>query len=63
MTTLPQLPSYLPTALDLRVSRELTRLLGERLKAKEQGYWPSVRACEMAIESLRRVQMNHPAAP
>ena len=56
MLTLPTLPTYQPTELDIRIEKELDRAHRERAAAKAKGFWPVVQGCDRVIEVLKRLQ-------
>ena len=56
MLTLPTLPTYQPTELDIRIAKELDRAHRERAAAKAKGFWPVVQGCDRVIEVLKRLQ-------
>ena len=60
MLTLPTLPTYQPTELDIRIAKELDRAHRERAAAKAKGYWPVVQGCDRVIETLRRLGSDSP---
>ena len=55
MLTLPNNNTTIVRDIDPRLTHELHRLLSERQAAKARGYWPSVKACDKAIEVLMRI--------